>query len=99
MGGDFFGNAEKVLHVVADFMGNYISLGEIPGGTLLDLQLLVKRKINVDLVVYRALERPYGGVGVTAFRLYEAGKQNELRILVLPSHALEDPPPDSLGRA
>src|SRR5690606_12058427 len=65
-GAHFLTDAQQRLDVVADFMGNYIGLGEIAGGAELAFQILEKAQVEIDLAVRRAVERTDGGAGRAA---------------------------------
>ena len=53
----------QVLDVMADLMRQYISLGEVARCTMFVLQILEEAKINIDLLIFRAIERPHAGAG------------------------------------
>ncbi len=62
--------AEQILHVVAYFMGNHISIGEITACSYRLLHLLEKIEIYIYRLVSRTIERAYLGSGITTSRLY-----------------------------
>ena len=64
--GDLVGDAEQVLHMVANLMRDHIGLGEIARCAELVLHVLVEGEVDVDLLVGRAIERAHGGLGAAA---------------------------------
>ena len=56
---DLIGDAEQLLHVMADLMGDDIGLGEVAGRAEAVLQLLVEVEVDIDLLVVRAVERAH----------------------------------------
>jgi hypothetical protein len=66
----FVHNPQLMLHVVADFVGQNTSLGEIPArGAEPALQFVVEGRVDVDGLIQRAIVRPRCGTGATAGRL------------------------------
>ena len=59
---DLAADAEQVLHVVADLVGDHVGLGEVAGRAEAVAQLLVEAEVDVDLLVGRAVERPHRGL-------------------------------------
>ena len=62
-GADLVGDAEQVLYVVADFVGDDVGLGKVAGGTELVLETAVEVKIYIDLLVGGAVEGADGSLG------------------------------------
>src|SRR3990170_6903688 len=52
---DLIGDAQELLHVMADLMGEDVGLGEVAGGPEAVLQLLVEVEVDIDLLVARAV--------------------------------------------
>src|SRR5439155_317151 len=62
-------DAEQVLHVMADFVRDHISLGEVAGSVESVFHQLIKREVDVDLLVAQTVERPARGLaGATSGR-------------------------------
>ena len=61
-------DAEDVLNVMAVLVGDHVHLGEIPRRAESRLQFVVEARIDIDLPIARAVERPGGGVSETAGR-------------------------------
>ena len=55
---DLLGDAQEVLHVVADLVGEHVGLGEVAGRPEAVLQLVVEAQVDVDLPVLGAVEGP-----------------------------------------
>ena len=55
---NFLFNPKYLLHVMSDFMGQNISLGEIARGAEALFQFVIKAQIDVDLFVLRTIKRP-----------------------------------------
>ena len=60
------GDAELILHVVADFVRDHISLGEVAGRAEAAFEFVVEGEVDVHLLVERAIEGAGGGAGHTA---------------------------------
>jgi hypothetical protein len=86
-------NAQQVLDVMTDFVGDDIRLGEIARGIQFILQVLIKAEVNVDLLVGGAVERPHRRFGHTAGGLHGTGKQHQFWVNVLPPHLAKQSPP------
>ncbi len=70
-------NAEDLLHVMADFVGNYVSLGEFTRGGELTLEFLEEAEIQIDFFVFRAIEGARGGVGSSATGWVRIAEEDE----------------------
>jgi hypothetical protein len=57
---------EKVLNVMAEFVGENVGLRELAGGPKPALQFIIKAEIDVDLLIRRTLERPGRRLGCAA---------------------------------
>ena len=68
----------EILHVVADLVGNDVSISE---GVTLDTQLALhlreERQVDVEFLVARTVEGAYGCCGVTTSRVDLIGEQHE----------------------
>src|SRR5438270_10074188 len=90
-------NAERILHVVADFMRDDISLGELARRMEAGLHLLEKREIEVHLLVIRTIEWTGGRAGEPAGRGDPAGVEHEFRFDIGLTATAEYLLPDVLG--
>src|SRR5215831_4163520 len=93
---DALGDAEQVLHVMADLVGDDVGLGEIARGADLVAQVAVERQIDVELVIARTVEGAHCRLGEAAGRLHGAAEQHEARLLVSPAHLTEEIAPGVL---
>ena len=74
-----------ILHVMPDFVGDDVSLGEVATDVELALEFVIEREIDVDLLIERAIERPHRGLAGAAGRARDAANKYERRIgVVLP---------------
>ena len=73
--------------MVADFMSNHVSLGKITGSLEAVAQLTIKIEIDIDLVIFRTIERPGGSLREAARGLHPAAKKHQFRRLVCPTVA------------
>ena len=73
--------AEQVLHVVAVLVGEHVGLRELParGAELALEHVLEERRVEVDVLVDRAVERPDVGGGVAAAGVDAAGEDRRPR--------------------
>src|SRR5215470_492253 len=94
---DALGDAEQVLDVMADLVGDDVGLGEVAGSAELVAQVTVERQIDVDLVVAGTVEGADRRLGEAARRLRGAAEQHELGLLVAPAHLAEELAPRVLG--
>src|SRR5262249_60201452 len=63
------GDAEQILHMVADLVSNQIGLGEFPRGTKASFHILKETEVQIDHLVPGAIERSDSGVRRTARRI------------------------------
>jgi len=91
------GDAEQVLHMVADLMGDDISDGKIAGGIVLVLQLLAEGEIDINLFVPGAVEGSCGRRAITAGGLDLVGVEHQGGHAVLRSSILKKSVPDIFG--
>src|SRR5215510_4226129 len=80
-----------------DLVGDHVTPREVSGRAEAALQLLEERLVQVDVAVFRTVERPDRRAGQPARRLDATTKQHEPWRLVLPAQLLEDLPPGVLG--
>src|SRR4026209_2992863 len=73
--------------MVADFMSNHVSLGKITESLEAVAQLTIKLEIDIDLVIFRTIERPGGSLREAARGLHPAAKKHQFRRLVCPTVA------------
>ena len=90
-------DAELVLHVVTDLMGDDVRVGEVAIRADLFLHVHKEGEVDIDGLVSRAVERTHGGGGVAAARLHSVGEQHQLRGLVGLADLAELFRPDILG--
>ena len=55
-------DAQQLLHVMAKLVGDHVGLREIAGTAADLLQIIPEGKVDVDLLVFRAIERPGCGL-------------------------------------
>src|SRR5262249_51038947 len=81
-------DAQQVLHVMADLMGDHVGLRELAGlaagvtGAEASLEILKERRVEINLAVVRAVERAHRGLREPAGRARGAGEHHEGRRLV-----------------
>ena len=88
---------QEVLHVMAYFMRDHISLGKITGRVELGPKLPIEAEINIDLVVCGAVKRTGGGTGKATRRLRPIRKKNQNRLLIVDATVCKDTAPGVLG--
>lgn len=76
-------NAEDVLNVVADFVGQYVGLGEVAGGSEAGVEFFVEVEIDIDFFVGGAVEGAGGGFGGAAAGLGGIGEEHQCGWAVL----------------
>ena len=76
---DLAEDAELVLDVVADLVGDDVGVGEVALHAELLLHLLEERGVEIDLLVERAVERPHRGLGRAAAAAGAAGVEHHAR--------------------
>src|SRR6266536_992906 len=98
-------DAEQILHVVPDLVGDHVGLGELAGLAVVAaaeaaLQVAEERRIEIDPLVARTIERPHGGARRATGRARRAGKHHERRRAVASAALLlHHLPPHRLGAA
>ena len=93
----FVRDAKQRLDVVPDFMGDDVGLGEITRRIEAPLQFVIESQVDVDFFIQRAIERAHLRLADAAGGSCAAGKDHELRLLVILAEALEDLVPNLLG--
>ena len=88
---------QQGLHMVANLVCNHVGLREVTRGAMAAFQVFEKGKIDIHLLVGRAVKRSHGGTGHAARRLHRAGEQHQIRFLVVTSGLLEDGVPGIFG--
>ena len=91
------GDAEQLLHMMPDFVGDDVSLREIARRPEAITQLPVKAQVDVNTPILRAIERTAGPAGETATGSDLVREENQLRLLVLAAHGPEQLMPRILG--
>src|SRR6185436_12748581 len=99
LGGFRPGRAGQLLHVVPDLVRDHVGLGEVARRAKARLQLPVEGKVDVELLVAGAVERPHRRLADAAGRAHLALVEHQRRGPVLRARALEDGAPDVLGAA
>src|SRR5256885_424177 len=91
--------AGQLLHVMAHLVRDDVRLREITWRLEAVLQVAIEGKVDVELLVVRAVERPHGRLPHAAGRAHHAVVEHERRRAILRVRLLEDPAPDVLGAA
>ena len=68
--------------MMTHFMRDHIGLCKITRRTMSTLEITEKGKIDIDLLVRRAVKRPHGGTGHAAGGAYRAAKQHQVRLFI-----------------
>ena len=96
---DLVHDAELVLDVVADLVGDHVGLRELSRRAELLLEHLVEAQVDVDLLVVGAVERSHRRLALAACRRPAAAEEHQLGRLVGPARLLEDIGPDTFRAA
>jgi hypothetical protein len=83
-------DTEEVLDMMAHLMGDYVSLGKIPGGPESFFKVIIKAKIDIDLLIRRAIKRAHGGLPHTASRWGRTTEKDQLWVLITKSMTLKE---------
>src|ERR1700723_2685814 len=78
-------DAEDVLHMMSQLMGDHVSLSELRVAAAEPLQLTPEAEIDVNLFVRRAIERPRLGLCGPAAGIGVAVIENKLRAPIIPA--------------
>src|SRR5712692_2618283 len=97
-------DAEQILHVVTDLVGDHVSLGELARLAVVAaaepaLQVAEERRVEIDPLVVGTIERPHGGARGAAGRARRAGEHHQRGRPVAPALLLQQIPPYRLGAA
>jgi hypothetical protein len=87
---DLIRDTEEVLDMMAHLMGDYVSLGKIPGSPESFFKIIIKAKIDIDLLIRRAIKRAHGGLPHTASRWGRTTEKDQLWVLVTKSMTLKE---------
>src|SRR6266571_1852717 len=95
-------DAEQILHVVTDLVGDHVSLGELARLAVVAaaksaLQVAEERRVEIDPLVVGTIERPHGGARGAAGRARRAGEHHQRGRPVAPALLLQQIPPYRLG--
>ena len=91
-------DAQFVLDVVGDLVGNHIGGGEIPACSHALRQKIKELRVDIGLFIRRAVERPRRARGPATGTLRDVGKDNELGRHVFTAQLLcENLAPDIFG--
>ena len=88
------GNPQQPLDVMPNLVSDHISLGEITWRAQALFHIAIKREIDIDLLIARAVKRPGRASGHSASRLHPIREKNQCGIAVLLAGLAEDPSPD-----
>jgi hypothetical protein len=91
------GDAEEVLHVMTDFVGDDVGLGKVTRGAQLISEIAIEAEIDVDFLIGRAIERAGLGTGEATTGLDFAREEHKARLPVALAVAPEELIPDVLG--
>ncbi len=94
---DLIGDAQELLHVMADLVGEDVGLGEVALYAEAVLQLLIEVEVDINLLVARAVEGTHLRQPHAASRAHAAGEQHQRGIAIALAIAAEDVAPDILG--
>src|SRR5581483_6536065 len=83
--------------MMADLMGQHVSLCEIAGGAEPVFQFLKEAEIDINALVGRAIERACGRLGKAAARLHSVAEEHEAGVLILHSFTSQQLAPGALG--
>src|SRR5262245_17832837 len=89
-------DAEKILHVMADFVGDHVGLGEVARRSEALAQFTVEGKVDVKLLIGAAVERTCRRLAITAGRLDGVREKYQSWFLIGLPAGLEDFIPGAL---
>ena len=96
--GHLVGDAEQVLHVVADLMRDHVSLRKVSRGAEPVGELVEEGEVDIHTLVGRAIERTHRRLAKATGGLSGIAEQNQSRLAVgLADLPLEDVTPHILG--
>src|ERR1041385_2407681 len=82
--------------MMANFMSDHVSLGKIAWSLEAVAQLTIEIEIDINLVIFRAIEWPGRSLRRPARRLHRAAKEHQFRGLIGAAVARENFPPGTL---
>ncbi len=80
------GDTDECLHVMADFVGDHVGLGEVAAGAEAGAQILEEAQVDINLPVGGTVERPHRRLGQAAGGLDGPAEQDQGRLLVAATH-------------
>ena len=92
-----FADAEQVLDVMSDLMGDDVSSGEVTGRIVAVFHLLEEGEVDVNLLIRGAIKGPEGRAREPTCRLNLPGEEHQTRFSVVPIHFPELLVPDVFG--
>ena len=96
-------NAEQILHVMADFVRDHVGFGELAGlaaaAVKAHLHVAEERRVEIDALVARAVERTHRRLREAAAALLAAAIEPQRRRSVFLAADAEDLAPDIFGIA
>src|SRR5829696_2574973 len=90
-------DAQKVLDVMADLMGDHVGLRELAGHAKAALQVVEEGEVEIDPLVGRAIERSHRRLADAAFGARGVAVEHQLGLAILPAELPEGGRPDVLG--
>src|SRR5215471_3264677 len=96
---NFSHDAEKILHVMADFVGDHVGLGEIARRSESVAQFTVEGKVDVKLLIGAAVERTCRRLTIAASRLHGVREKYQSWFLIGATARFENLTPRSLRAA
>src|SRR5262245_296539 len=94
---NFSHDAEKILYVMADFVGDHVGLGEVARRSEALAQFAVEGKVDVKLLIGAAVERTCRRLAIAAGRLHGVREKHQSWFLISLPAGLEDLIPSALG--
>jgi hypothetical protein len=86
-------NSKQILDVMSELVGQHLRLRELTRRTETLLQFVVKPKIDIDLLICRAMERAGGRLRLSATRCSCMPEEHQLGVLVWNTLCLQDSSP------
>jgi len=79
---DFRLNAEDLLHMVAELMGDHIGLSELAGRTEFRTELIEEGEVEIDLLVFGTVKRAGGFTRRAAAGIGRIAEENEFGVAI-----------------
>jgi hypothetical protein len=76
-------DAEQFLHVMTDFMGQYVGFSKLSRSGKASFQFVEKTKVDVDFFVFRTIKGASRGLSRTAGGVDGIAKQDQFGVMVL----------------